>query len=331
MAKKQKEETTQGGTLPEVNIVGEKTAQGIKYLDTVSPDMLGNPDYIPEHIQTILYPWVRKGREDFDALTELMEGSDKGSSEYVAAERGREKIANNWTTAKSQIESYKSATGELKNAMTNMSEGTKEENLYTNMLVYGAQSDATNFDDKGKLSFAGIHGENEGDISVFKLDDMLSTTTGESPIIIEPAGSKLYFRQMAEKTKENSDGGKPFDPDWTYTKIYNDLTDGGPQNTIGVAFADLAGDNQSKSFAKQYEDGLADPSYYIHPESGETMPTDSSWMKDPNHADVLKKFLGKYITNIMKDISGPTINEETRQIKQSKSQLAMDLIKKYKK
>ena len=330
MAKKQKE-ITQSITLPEVNIVGEKTAQGIKYLDAVSPDMLSNPDYIPEHIQTILYPWVRKGREDFDALTELMESSDKSSSEYVAANRGREKIANNLITAKSQIEGYKIATGQLKDAMTNMSEGTKEENLYTNMLVFGAQSDAINFDDKGKLSFASAYGEGEDDISVFKLDDMISPTNGESAIIIEPAGSKLYVWDMAEKTKENSNAGKPFDEDWTYTKIYNDLAQGGAQNTIGVAFADLAGDNRSKSFAKQYNDGLADPFYYINPETGEVMPTDSSWMKNPNNADILKKFLGKYITNIMKDVHGPTIDEETGQIKKSKAELAQDLIKKYSK
>ena len=129
---------------------------------------------------------------------------------------------------------------------------------------------------------------------------------------------------MAEKTKENSNAGKPFDHDWTFTKIHNDLTQGGPQNTIGVAFADLAGDNQSKSFAKMYEEGLRDQSYYIHPETGETMPGDSAWMKDPNNAPILQKFLGKYITNIMKDVHSPVIKEGV-------SELAQDLIKKYSK
>ena len=331
MAKKQKEETVQGGTLPEVNVVGERTAQGIKYLDRVSPEMLSNPDYIPDHIQKNLYSTIREGRKEFDFLTELMENSDKTSDEYSAAAREREKIANKWTMMKSQIEEYKNSTGQLKGALTSMSEGTDEKNLYTNMLVYGAQSDAIDFDEDGRMGFASVYGKGKDDISTFKLDDMLSPVTGESPIITEPFGTKAFVWRMAEKTKEDSNAGKPFDEDWTYTKIYNDLAQGGAQNTIGVAFADLAGDNRSKSFAKQYEDGLADPFYYTHPETGEIMPTDSSWMKNPNNADILKKFLGKYITSIMKDIHGPTIDEKTGQIKKSKAELAQDLIKKYSK
>ena len=309
MAKKQKEETTQGGTLP----------------------MLSNPDYIPDHIQKVLYSTVREGREEFDFLTELMENSDKASDEYSAAARGREKIANKWTMMKSQIEEYKNSTGQLKGALTSISEGTDEKNLYTNMIVYGAQSDAINFDEDGRMGFASVYGKGKDDISTFKLDDMLSPVTGESPIIIEPVGTKAYVWQIAEKTKENSDAGKGFDEEWTYTKIYNDLSEGGAQNTIGVAHADLAGDNQSKSFAKMYDEGLKDGAYYIHPDTGEVLPRNSSWMKDPNNTDILKKFLGKYITDIMKDIHGPVIDEETGLVKKSQSQLAMDLIKKYKK
>jgi hypothetical protein len=331
MAKKQKEETVQGGTLPEVNVVGERTAQGIKYLDRVSPEMLSNPDYIPDHIQKNLYSTIREGRKEFDFLTELMENSDKTSDEYSAAAREREKIANKWIMMKSQIEEYKNSTGQLKGALTSMSEGTDEKNLYTNMLVYGAQSDAVDFDEDGRMRFASAYGKGKDDIAVFQLDDMLSPVTGESPIITEPAGTKALVWKMAEKTKEDSNTGKPFDGDWTYTRVYNDLAEGGPQNTIGVAHADLAGDNQSKSFAKMYEEGLADPLYYVHPETGEVMPSDSAWMKDPNNAGILQKFLGKYITNIMKDVYGPTINEETGLIKKSQSQLAQDLIKKYKK
>ena len=280
MAKKQKEETIQGGTLPEVNVVGEKTAQGIKYLDKVSPEMLSTPDYIPEHIQTVLYPTIREGRKEFDVLTELMENSDKASDEYSDAAREREKIANKWIMIKNQIEGYKSGTGQLKNALGSMSEGTDEKNLYTNMLVYGAQSDAIDFDEDGRMGFASAYGKGKDDIAVFKLDDMLSPETGESPIIIEPAGTKAFVWKMAEKTKEDSNAGKPFDGDWTYTRIHNDLAEGGAQNTIGVAYADLAGDNQSKSFAKMYEEGLADQSYYVHPDTGETMPSDSAWMKE---------------------------------------------------
>ena len=174
-------------------------------------------------------------------------------------------------------------------------------------------------------------GKSKGDTELLRLDDMLSTTTGSSPIITEPVGTKAQVWKMAEKTKLDSNAGKPFDADWTYTRVHNNLTEGGPQNTIGVAFADLAGDNQSKSFAEMYDEGLRDKSYYVHPDTGDKLPKDSSWMKDPNNADILQKFLGKYITNIMKDVYGPIIDEETGLIKQSTSQLAQDLIKKYSK
>tara|TARA_R100001594_G_scaffold2375_2_gene9401 strand:+ start:9621 stop:10598 length:978 start_codon:yes stop_codon:yes gene_type:complete len=325
MAKNQKEETVQGGTLPQVNIVGERTAQGIKYLDRVSTEMLNNPNYIPEHIQNVLDPWVRNKREEFDNLTEIIENTDKASDEYNKASREREKLVNTFVVAKNEIESLKRYTGDLKNAMTNMSQGTREENLYTNMLVGGAQADAVDFDSDGKLNFASVYGKGENDISIFRLDDMLSTVNGESPIITEPIGTKTFVWKMAENVKQNSDIGKPFDEDWTYTRVNANLAEGGPQNTIGVAFADLVGDNQSKSFAQLYEEGLKDSSYYTHPETGEAMPNDNAWMKDPNNADILQQLLGKYITGIMKDVHGEEVAVP------SQSQLALDLIKKYKK
>ena len=33
------------------NMIGEKTNKGIQYLDKVSPEMLANPNYIPDHLQ----------------------------------------------------------------------------------------------------------------------------------------------------------------------------------------------------------------------------------------------------------------------------------------
>jgi len=325
MAKKQKEETIQDGTLSQEDVVVKRTHQGIKYLHGVTPGG------IPEWMQKPLSEHVRDGRKRFDYYTEIMESVTKNSDKYSEAAREREKIAKSYITADSQIKAYNAYQEELKRIVPNTSKGTNEKSLYNNMLVGGAQADAVGFDPDGKLKFGSVYGKGKDDVSILGLDDMLSTTTGSSPIITEPVGTKAQVWKMAEKTKLDSNAGKPFDADWTYTRVHNNLTEGGPQNIIGVAFADLAGDNQSKSFAKQYEDGLADPSYYIHPESGETIPPDSSWMKDPNNADILQKFLGKYITNIMKDVYGPTIDEETGLIKQSTSQLAQDLIKKYSK
>jgi len=330
MAKKQKDQVVQGGMLPQVDIIEQKSMQGMKYLDKFMPNDQP-PNSIPSHIQTAINPWVRGKRKEFDVLTEIIETSDKASDEYSAAAREREKIASAMIMGKSQIETYKKVTGELKSTIPSMSKGTKEENLYTNMIVFGAQSDAVGFDDNRKMSFAGVYGSGKNDISIFELDDMSSLANGESPIITEPMGTKGYVWKMAEKTKENSNAGKSFDPDWTYSMVHNNLTEGGPQNTIGVAYADLAGDNQSKSFAEMYEQGFKDQSYYVHPETGETMPSDSAWMKDPANSGILQKFLGKYITNIMKDVHGPTINEKTGQVEKTQAELTQDLIKKYKK
>ena len=77
-----------------------------------------------------------------------------------------------------------------------------------------------------------------------------------------------YVFDLANITKANKDRGKKFDSDWTYNSILNNLTDGGPNATIGLAHADLAGDGRTKSFAEMYEMGLKDPTLYIHPETG---------------------------------------------------------------
>ena len=51
-------------------------------------------------------------------------------------------------------------------------------------------------------------------------------------------------------------------------------------------------------------------------------------MKNPNNTPILKKFLSRYITNIMKDIYGPRIDEKTGLTINTPSQLAQKLIKK---
>ena len=79
-----------------------------------------------------------------------------------------------------------------------------------------------------------------------------------------------------------------------------------------------------------YEEGM-NPEYYIDPETGKPLPAGSEWMKDVANASLLSKLLAKYITNVMKDTYGPTIDPKTGQIKRSTSELAQDLIKKYRK
>jgi len=287
------------------SIISGKMSNGVKYLHSVPDEDLGSPDFIPEHIRRSLTPWVRDIRVKHDELTTLMDSSDKASDEYNQAARDREKLANSLMMAKSQVTEHNKGTAEMKLAMGSINKGTQDANLYTNTVIFGGQSDGVGFSDEGKMSFGSIHGEGEENVSMFKFDDHKSPLSGASPIITDPVGSKGYIWKLAEKTKQDAVGGKPFDDKWTYTSVFNNLTESGPQNTIGMAFADIAGDNQTKSFAEQYEDGLADPEYYIHPETGEQMEPESGWMKDPANMGMLNTFLGKYITNVMKSVHGP--------------------------
>jgi hypothetical protein len=138
MADEKQTKPTQDEMLPQVNIIEETTSKGMKYLDGVSLEMTNNPNYIPQHLTKALYPWIRNKRGLFDDYTEIMESSDKASDDYMEAARGREKVASDLVTAKSQLNMEKKVGGEFKAALGSMSMGTKEENIYTNMLVFGA-------------------------------------------------------------------------------------------------------------------------------------------------------------------------------------------------
>tara|TARA_R100000655_G_scaffold41369_3_gene77216 strand:+ start:5299 stop:6279 length:981 start_codon:yes stop_codon:yes gene_type:complete len=312
-----------------VDLVQQKTTNGYNYLDAEDDAKLADPSYIPGHLQIELRPWIRGKRAEFDQLTEIMESVDKASDEYGAAEIGREKVAQSLITAKSQIEDYKKGTGILKQALGAMNKGTQDSHLYTNMLVFGAQSDGISFDNDGRLSFAGVYGD-KNNVSVFKMDDVKNPMGGGSPVITEPFESKMFVWKLAEETKRKKDLKKDFDYDWMYTRLHNDLTERGHQNTIGMAFTDLAGDNKGRSFAQQYDEGLADPLYYQHPETGDALGPDSSWMKNPENAEVLKKFLSKYLTDVMNDVHGK-VDEQTLQVQKTPADLAKEIIKKYSK
>jgi hypothetical protein len=331
MAKKQKENKVfQGKPIPTVEIIGQRIDNGLKYLNGFTEQHQNDPNYIPEYIQPVVNEFVRNARLEFDMITEQMYGLDKASDEYIAAAKDREGIARRLITAREQIDIHKNGIAEFKGVLGGMSKGTKDVNLYTNMIAFGAQSDSVAFGDDGKMQFASVYGSGQEDVSMFHLDDMRSPSNGDAAIITEPYGSKAYVWKMAEKVKEDSDSGKDFDYEWAYTRIFEELSQKGAQNTIGMAFADLAGDNSSKSFADMYDGGLSDGIYYINPETGRPMPKSSEWMKDSNNAGILQKFLGKYITDVMKDVHG-SVDEETGQLEKSKSEIARELIKKYSK
>ena len=78
-----------------------------------------------------------------------------------------------------------------------------------------------------------------------------------------------------------------------------------------------------------YDEGLKED-YYIHPETGESLPTESAWMKDPKNSQVLSQLLSKYITNVMKEIHTPASNNMALD-EEARKKLAEELIKKYSK
>ena len=331
MAKKQdKKYKPVSRPVSQVDIVGQKVESGYGYINNESLERLNDINYIPEHIQSIINPFVRKQAKVMDDLIEEREGYDKNSEEHDNISLEMEKVAKSLPVLKDQIVKLNQGTLELKEIMGSISPGAQDSNLYTNFIMLAGQGDSYNIDDEGKISVDSAYGPGKEDFSSFRLDDASSPTNGQSPIVVEPFESKTNIWRLAEETKQNQVEGKSFDEEWTFKRIMNELTNKGASNTIGLAFADLAGDGQTKSFADQWDDGLADPYFYIDPETGKPIDKNNLWMKNPANYAILQKFLGRYITDIMKDVHGE-IEEETGQIKKSQADIAQEIIKKYSK
>ena len=310
----------------------------MKFLDGYDDETMTNSRYIPESIQPYINQFVRNVRSEFDQLTDIESQYDKSSDEHIAIMQGKESKAKSLITLNNQVRAYKQGISKFKQDLQGMNKGTQDANYFMNSAIYGNQWDDLHIDKSGNLNFLispnDLIGEKtndarrnfhetgewtEGSAGVLKLNDM-----DENAIIQEPYGQKAYVFKLAEKTKVERDSGKPFDEKWTYNSILNNFTEAGPNAVIGTAFTDLAGDGQTKSFAEMYDEGLKEE-YYVHPDTGETMPKGMIWMKDPANADVLSRLLSTYITNTMKDMYGGS------QFAQSQSQLAQELIKKYSK
>ena len=357
------EKPIQGGKLPRVDVEGSreqdwreasiqlKTEHGMNYLKHERNEDLSSPDYIPEYIQGPLFENVRDAHRLFVEFSTMEEQAVRGSKEQMTLAREKEKQVKRVIKIKEQLETYKASTLGLKEALGAMSKGTQDSNVFTNMVVFGGQSDVVDFDEDGNMLFSVVFGSpnvtgdssyeagkpedtkmkagKPEDTSVFRLNDMADVYNGGSPIVTEPFQSKMDIWSLAEETKASQIEGKDFEREWMYKRLINDFTNKGANNTIGLAFADLAGDVNSKSFAEQWNDGLADPFFYINPETGEPIiPGDMNWMKDPQHAGTLNKFLAKYITDIMQDVYG-IVDEDTGKVKKSQAEIAQDIVKKY--
>lgn len=300
-----------------------------KYLDGITEDHINDFNYIPEDVQPHVNEFVRGQRSRFDILSNALNDFDKSSDEYIATQKEMENIAKNLVNARGQIDKYKNGIGEFKSMLPNMSKGTQDPDYYLNSAIFGNQWDAMAIDKKGMFSFElGSPGAKPGQGNSFRLNEMVDMQNGDSPIITEPWVGKKYVYDLAQKTKKDKDAGQSFNYDWTYNNALTSINEGGANNVIGMAFTDMAGDGQTKSFAEMYDSGLKDNDFYIHPETGETLPKDSVWMKDKKNSDVVSQLLARYISNTMRDLYG-TIDKETGQRKKSQSKLATELIKKY--
>lgn len=309
--------------------IARVTNNAMEYLSGIGDEHLNDFNYIPESVQPYVNKFVREGRKSFDWLNEGIDKLDKSSDEFVAMKKEIENIAKSFINVRGQIDKYKNGIKNFKEVLPNMNKGTQDSKYFLASAIFGNQPDSVEIDKFGNFSFGIQYGDKKDEWSTFKLNDVANVNgSGPASIITEPFGSKAFVWKLAEKTKADKDSGRPFDYDWTYKKVLNNLADNGPQNSIGMAFTDMAGDNSSKSFAEMYEEGLKDKSYYIHPETGETMPMDNIWMKDGKNADIVSKLMSKYITDVMKDIYG-TISSGTGQVKKTQSEVARELINKY--
>ena len=159
-------------------------------------------------------------------------------------------------------------------------------------------------------------------------DNTISFVDGTSSVVLDNT-YKTYIFKLAERTKAEKDMGKPFDYNSTYNNALGSFTDSGPNGIIGLAFTDMAGDGRTKSFAEMYEEGLNDQSLYTHPETGQTLPKDITWMKDPENSDVLSQLLAKHVTNIMGDVYNGNRSPSPQTNRALNTAKARDLIKKY--
>ena len=309
--------------------IARVTENAMKYLSGVGDEYLDDFNYIPESVQSHVNKFVREGRSTFDWLDESISKLDKSGDEFIAMKKEIENIAKSFINVRSQIDKYKNGIKDFKKLLPSMNKGTQDSNYFLASAIFGNQPDSVEIDKFGNFSFGIQYGDKKDEWSTFKLNDIANVGGGgPASIVTEPFGSKAFVWKLAEKTKADKDTGRSFDYNWTYKKVLNNLADNGPQNSIGMAFTDMAGDNSSKSFAEMYEEGLEDQSYYIHPETGETLPKDSIWMKDKENSDIVSKLMAKYITDVMKDIYG-TIDDKTGQLEKTQSETARELINKY--
>ena len=311
----------------------EVIARSLKNLDGYTDIHFNDLSYIPESLNPVIKNFVITKRKDYDFLRNELEKYDKASDQYMSINNEIEHVQRSLMNLKGDVDLYKKAKMEFKKIVPGMNKGTQDANHFLNSAIFGELSKAE-IDVNGNLLFAvgtpNFQDPNgEPEIKKHKMKDMSNPMMGAAPIITEPYGTKNMVWKLAEDTHKKKELGAGFDKEWTRKVVANNINEFGPNNTIGTAFTDLAGDGRTKSFADQYEEGLK-PKFYTHPITGEKLPTDSTWMKDPANTEVLGMLLTDYIVDVMADIYG-VIDPETGKIDRTPGDKARELIAKYSK
>ena len=308
------------------------TTESLRNLDGYTDLHLNDPKYIPETLSPVIKRYVVEKRKDYDYLRGELEKHDKASDMYMSINNEIEHIQRSFMNLRGDIDLFKKTKMDFKNVLGEMNKGTQDSNHFLNSAVFGELA-SPEIDKHGNLLFmmeTPVGGGAPNNIAKYKMKDMSNVKAGQSPIITEPYGTKNFVWKMAEDTYNKKQMGAGYDPEWTKRMVSNNINSFGPSNIIGTAFTDLTGDNRAKSFAEQYEEGLNKKEYSTHPITGEKLPTDSSWMKDPANTEALSILLTNYITDVMTDIYG-VIDSETGMVTKNVSQVdkAKQLIAKY--
>lgn len=280
------------------NKINSAVVNSFKFLANLPDDQINDANYIPENMQPHISAFLRNGRKRFDKLDKQVRTLDKNSDKYMLANKEIEKIAKSFITLKRQVDTFKTSQGNFKNLVPNINQGTKDENMHINTVIFGEQADEFVIGEDGRMNFAIATSPKK----YYKLD----TLQDDFPLVTEPFNVKSYIYKKYEETQLNKDLGKSFDEETEYNKILYNIGQGGNSDIIGLAHTDAVGDG-SVSFADMWKKGLADKSLYINPETGEKLPKNSEWMKDEANSDILSQLLARHFTNTMRAVSAGSI------------------------
>ena len=238
----------------ETKKASEVIENSYKYLDGYNDVAMSGSQVVPDQIMPNIDSEVRKDMEYYNKLVVEEIKYDKASSQHMYIQKEKEKVGRKMININNQKQKYKEGISSFKKALGDMNKGTDPYTLFGNAAVYSGQApmyvdqdgnfnflldevEITEERNKAMENFIETGEWNEDGGEVITLNDM----AGRS-IIQEPYATKAFVFKLADKTKSDKDSGKQFDEKWTYNRSLNNFNEAGPKDTIGTAFADLAGE-----------------------------------------------------------------------------------------